>query len=165
MSATHAFVAVDEDLDLLTSWFENTGVPFHRHDQPGHLVIHFHEMGPLMEMASGKIDTEQSPIIWIQKPKQIRRSLWTSGEVIFSPTPLREKFPEMERINRKLAKWFRDFPLVYAQRKQEIQYEWAYYLERAPLRTSRVPSLPCQRHTNAFEAVSISFTIATETSY
>jgi hypothetical protein len=128
MASNHPFLGVGADIDLVLQWFENTGEPFRLDDRLDAIVIHFFGMGPLVETEDRKAVQHQSPLVWIVKPKLIRRCLWTSGEVIFTPTPLKEIFPDLQKMNRRLAKWFQGFPLAYTHKKPNDS-EWSYYLE------------------------------------
>jgi hypothetical protein len=126
MATTHRFLGIDNDIDLVLQWFENTGLPIQTSDRADAVVIHFFKTGPIVEGADGQILQDRSPLVWVIRPSRIRRSLWTSGEVIFTPTLLR--FPEMNRIHRRFGSWLRGFPIVYSNKKPE-DFEWAYFLE------------------------------------
>ncbi|HXE53372.1 MAG TPA: hypothetical protein VN541_10170 [Tepidisphaeraceae bacterium] len=128
MATNHRFLATDADLALVLDWFKNAGSKATYVDRPDAVILHFHNLGPLTSSAEGGIDQARSPLVWIVKPKLVRSCLWTAGEVTFTGTPLATSFPELQKLNRRLSRWFHAFPSIYDDR-QAGESKWSYFLE------------------------------------
>jgi len=92
--------------------------------------LYFREMGSLAKTATGSIGVRQSPLVALFPPRVRRGILWTVGEVHFLPSPLRERFPRLNKISTSLKKWLQTFECVYSN-KPGHRNDWNYYLEGA----------------------------------
>jgi hypothetical protein len=82
-----------------------------------------------LEHAAGQpiLDRESTPLVWIKLPRKLRGVLWTNGEVTFTATPLRTRFPRLAGLHRSFVRWLREFELVFGARARHSDFD--YYLE------------------------------------
>jgi hypothetical protein len=128
MSATHSFLGVADDLELVLEWFRALPNEPHLVDRGDDWVVHISSLGPIETTLDGGAIPAASPLVYVAKPRVVRRTLWTVGEVVFSATPLRRRFPELEAINRRFAKWLSQYPCVFARGAKAVS-AWDYFLE------------------------------------
>lgn len=134
MTARYAFLALGGDTQLVLDWFAQQ--PYHvaRNNGDHRVAFHFADLGPVVwrnaenGVHGRDVDFDASPIVWITTPRQVRSVLWTSGEVLFTPTPLKTRFPRMERVAMDFTRWLKQFELVHSTRKRPRQ-NFRSYLE------------------------------------
>ncbi|WP_211471524.1 hypothetical protein [Collimonas humicola] len=128
MTVRYSFLAIDEDYQLVDDWFASLKDETTVNDSIDRTVYYFRMMDtkplPPIEM----IDQNKTPLVFIVKPQKRRGTLWTDAEVMFTPTPLKQQFPELDNINKSFAKWLKKFDLVFS-RKNELEENWNYFLE------------------------------------
>lgn len=128
MAVRYYFLALEKDYESVTDWFAGLSNETTVLERPDGSWYYFRAMakGPLLDAED--INQESTPLVWISKPQKRNGALWTNGEVIFTPTPLKPQFPELNKISIAFGKWLKQFDLVFSQ-KTNVQSEWAYYLE------------------------------------
>jgi hypothetical protein len=65
------------------------------------------------EPARKLIDVDNSPVALLKIPHKRNGQLWTTGELEFPTSKLRERFPGLEKYNSQFQRWLRSFPLVF----------------------------------------------------
>ena len=134
MGASHWFLAIDGEQEMVLQWFRDLATPPEEHPFGGiGILLNFSGFGGLAYKQShsgdaGQIDTQNSPLVSVFLPIPKRGVFWTAGEVHFLPTPLREACPPLESINRSFRKWLKDFERVFAT-DPKWEGKWDYYLE------------------------------------
>src|SRR5687767_13224566 len=114
MGSTHRFLALGDDLQQVYGWFATLAEPPAVVRARDCQFLHFAMLGSLHYMPqTGAVDPKRSPIASLFPPENLRRVLWTAGEVHFLPTPLRTLFPKLDAISRRFAKWLRNFDCVF----------------------------------------------------
>jgi hypothetical protein len=124
---THAFLAIDDEINLVYEWLLSAKCEKVLSERPDRSLFYFkgYTNQPLLEK---DVDSERTPLVWFLRPHQKRGVLWTVGEVRFIAQPLRAQFPDLEKINRQLAKWLRQLEPLFSTKEPRIS-EGDYYLE------------------------------------
>lgn len=127
MGTTYRFIdSPAENISSVLQWFKALPAPPEEIKTDRAVVLYFRSFGELAYTGSGSIDTKRSPVVTLFLPRSMRGALWSVGEVHFLPTPLKECFPELHKINNAFAKWLRQFQVVFSP---DGANEWNYYLE------------------------------------
>ena len=127
MGSTHRFIADPAEPSEVLEWFRALGqAPIEVPSERG-AVLSFPAYGPPSYRADGSIDPLASPVVTVFHPRVRRGQLWTVGEVHFLATPLRQRFPELYRVNSAFGKWLARLECVYSNKRPENPYN--YYLE------------------------------------
>lgn len=81
------------------------------------------------EQAPGQsvLDPENTPLVSIEVPHKLRGVFWTAGEVTFTGTPIRTRFPRLASLHRSFVRWLRQYELVYDPHVRRSEFD--YYLE------------------------------------
>ena len=141
MAERFSFLALEEDFKLVTGWFADVPLEVTTHENSDRVVYYYRGLAkqplainrredlPEPWATLGLIeDQSQCPLVFINKPQNRRRTLWTDGEVYFTPTPFRRQFPALHRTCKAFASWLGRFDLVFGQ-KSGAPAQWNYYLE------------------------------------
>jgi hypothetical protein len=128
MSTSYFYLATAEDQQMVVDWFSSLGVELGTNENEERIVHYFRTFAKKPMVADEEIDQKATPLVFIEKPRLLRGTLWTDAAVVFTPSPLRSQFPALHRISQAFAKWLRTFDLVYSQEKSGAA-EWNYYLE------------------------------------
>jgi len=126
MGSTFRYLALRDDQDLVLNWFRALEPPPSEVPTERAIALHFESLGSLHD-EQGNVDWKRSPVVTLFAPRQRRGVLWTAGEIHFLPTPLREQFPSLHRISRRLAAWLASFPRIFE--RPNNPGDWDYYLE------------------------------------
>lgn len=126
MGSTFRYLALGDDHNLVLDWFRAVEPAPREMPTERSVVLHFQNLDP-HHGEHTNVDPKRSPIVTLFPPRQRRGVLWTAGEIHFLPTPLREQFPSLHRISRRLATWFSSFPRVFE--RANSPGDWDYYLE------------------------------------
>jgi hypothetical protein len=129
MSVLYHFLASENDFEFVADWFAALGQEVTRRERPDGTWLYFRGMAtaPLPEV--DKIDQNITPLVWLAGPSIRQGILWTNAEVRFTPTPLRQQFPELNKISVSFSKWLQQFDLVFSRKKADATSEWCHYLE------------------------------------
>jgi hypothetical protein len=125
MGSTLRYLAVDGEDSAILDWFDHLDAPPRRVPVERGSVLYFRELGPLVHDGAGRIDSAASPVATVIPARSVRSILWTAGEVHFLATPLRSRFPGLDRIRRQFGNWLGQFNPVYQGRPGD----WDYNLE------------------------------------
>lgn len=128
MAVRYSYLAIDSDTQLICDWFASLEVELTVNDRLDRTVYYFRTLANDPLPHAEKIRQDQTPLVFVTKPQRIRGTLWTDGEVLFTPTPLKPQFPELHRISQSFAKWIKQFDMVFSQ-KPGGPSNWNYYLE------------------------------------
>ncbi len=128
MAVKYSYLAIGDDYQLVSDWFAAIKDEKTTNDRTDRLLLYFRSMAKEPLPQASEIDQERTPLVFITKPRQIRGTLWTDAEVLFTPTPLRPQFPALQRISQDFAQWLKQFELVFSQKNSE-KSDWKYYLE------------------------------------
>ena len=128
MSTTYRFIENPTESSSVLRWFRALPVPPEEVQAQRATVLFFRSFGALAYAGSGAIDPKLSPVVTIYLPRTVRGALWSVGEVHFLSTPLKERFPELHKINNAFSKWLRQFEIVFSNKSGGVS-EWNYYLE------------------------------------
>jgi hypothetical protein len=157
MASTLGFLAVHEELNLVRQWFANQTLPVTSGETENQTILHFHSVGEIRYWAEdlappGTTSPQQwkrmqvallrqaqrpgqripiedeSPLAVIRWPRQIAGVLWSMGEVTFTPSRLRSRFPSLARVASSFSRWLAHFELVHG-RSFESTPEVKYHLE------------------------------------
>jgi hypothetical protein len=126
MAERFSFLALEDDFKLLTAWFDKVPHEVTVNERPERLIYYY--QGLAKQALTPEVDQSKSPLVFVIRPQKRRRTLWTDGEVLFTPTPFRRQFPALHRTCQSFAKWLRGFDLVFGQ-KSGSPSDWNYYLE------------------------------------
>jgi hypothetical protein len=74
------------------------------------------------------IDTDQSPMALIFVPYKKNQRFWTTGELHFKGTNLKESFPELNKLNTQFERWLRKHELIYNWAGRELFSPFDYNL-------------------------------------
>jgi len=121
-----SYLALEDDFKLLTEWFGKVPQEVAVNEHPDRLIYYYR--GLARQALTADIDQSKSPLVFVMKPQKRRRTLWTDGEVVFTPTPFRRQFPALYRICQSFSDWLRSFDLVFGQTAGSPS-AWNYYLE------------------------------------
>ena len=127
MGVTHFFLSTPDGAEPVLDWFRGLAPAPALIGTKGGVWVYFRELGPLVP-SDETFDTERSPLVGVFLPQVRRGILYTAGEVHFLPTPLREQFPALDRVNRKFKQWLASFPQVWSS-SPGWPGEWNYYIE------------------------------------
>ena len=128
MSVSYFYLGIAEDQQLVVNWFSALGIEMETNENDERIVHFFRTFARKPLLAVEEIDQKTTPLVFIEKPRQVRGTLWTDAAVIFSPTPLRSQFSELNRISQSFAKWLHSFDHVFSQKRNGPK-EWNYFLE------------------------------------
>ncbi|MCX6955961.1 MAG: hypothetical protein NTV51_27800 [Verrucomicrobia bacterium] len=128
MAVRYSYLALEEDHRLVAEWFSALPEEVTVSDGPDRVLFYFHAMATKPLPTDGTIDQQTTPLVFVEKPRKKRGTLWTDAEVYFTPSPLKRQFPTLGKISQSFEKWLRGFDLVFAQ-KNAAQSKWTYYLE------------------------------------
>lgn len=127
MGSTHRFIADPNEPSEVLGWFRALGrAPVETPSERG-AILSFPDYGPTSYRADGSLDPLASPVVTVFLPRIRRGQLWTVGEVHFLPTPLRQRFPELHRVNSAFGKWLSRLECVHSNKRSDGPYN--YYLE------------------------------------
>jgi hypothetical protein len=126
MAERFSYLALENDFKLLTAWFAEVPHEVTVNERPDRLVYYYR--GLAKQALTADIDQSKTPLVFVMKPQKRRRTLWTDGEVLFTPTPFRRQFPALHRTCQGFAEWLRSFDLVFGQQRGS-PCAWNYYLE------------------------------------
>ena len=127
MGSTHRFIADPAEPSEVLAWFRALGqAPTETPSERG-LVLSFPAYGPPAYREDGSIDPLASPVATVFLPRVRRGQLWTVGEVHFLATPLRQRFPELHKVNLAFGKWLARLECAYSNKRPDNPYN--YYLE------------------------------------
>jgi hypothetical protein len=115
MGTTYRFIENPTESSSVLQWFRALPVPPEEMQTQRATVLFFRSFGALA-------------FATIYLPRTVRGALWSVGEVHFLSTPLKERFPELHKINNAFAKWLRQFEIVFSNKSGGVS-EWNYYLE------------------------------------
>jgi len=121
-----SYLALEDDFKLLTAWFAEVPHEVTVNERSDRLIYYYR--GLAKQALTADAEQSKSPLVFIMKPQKRRRTLWTDGEVLFTPTPFRRQFPALHRTCQSFAGWLRSFDLVFGQ-KSGSPFAWNYYLE------------------------------------
>lgn len=127
MGATHRFIADPAEPSKVVEWFRALRHPPTEKLSEKGMVFSFPAFGPLAYRSDGSLDPLASPVATVLLPRVRRGQLWTVGEVHFLATPLRQRFPELHKVNSAFGKWLADLDCVYSNKRADNSYN--YYLE------------------------------------
>jgi hypothetical protein len=157
MASTLGFLAIHEESNLVRQWFANQTIPVTSGEAEGRTILHFHGEGEIRYWPENLINLnepssrqwkrvevarllqsqrpgqripieEESPIAVIRWPRNIAGALWSMGEVTFTPSQLRTRFPGLARVAASFERWLARFEQVHG-RAFENTPEIRYYLE------------------------------------
>jgi hypothetical protein len=126
MAVRFSFLSLEDDFQLLTGWFSQVPHEVTVDESSDRLVYYYR--GLAKQALAADVDQSKTPLVFIVKPQRRRRTLWTDGEVVFTPTPFRRQFPALHRVSHSFGEWLRSFDLVFGQ-KPGAPAAWNYYLE------------------------------------
>jgi hypothetical protein len=128
MGATHRFLALGDDLKRVYDWFDALPEPPHIVQGRGCQFLHFAACGGLAYVPGTRdIAVANSPIASLLPPERIAEVLWTAGELHILATPLRERFPQLDAVNHRFARWLHRFERVFDRPGKSG--EWDFFLE------------------------------------
>jgi hypothetical protein len=142
MATSHELLALEDDFNDVLRWLTDRGaVRAGSHPQHGTLVLHFPEFGPLetrqphahTNFKEGSPDwkaaflagvaTENDPIPRVNQltsaaagavpPLRDARGFWWSSSIWFGAPKLRDRFPDLARLNGQLERWIRKSTLAF----------------------------------------------------
>ena len=128
MGSIVRYLAVNDDRELVQEWIDALEPAPERVLKPGGELFHFRSLGPLAQTAAGEVDVKASPLVFWYEPRLVRGVFWTAGEVHFMPTPLRERYPGLDRVRRQLIRWLGQFELVFDAKGRAVG-DLGYLLE------------------------------------
>jgi hypothetical protein len=123
----HAFLAIDGEAARVYDWLTSSPCDKLVNERADRTLIYFRGLAKT-PLIGGQANEKCTPLVWFLNPTKKRGTLWTVGEVRFSPEPLQKQFPELEKLNKALSKWLGEFELVYS-RKSPVVSDWDYFLE------------------------------------
>jgi hypothetical protein len=121
-----SYLALEEDFVQLTQWF--AAVPHEATVQESTDRLVYYYRGLAKEPLTPQSEQKSTPLVILIKPERRRRTLWTDGEVVFTPTPFRRQFPALHRTYQAFAAWLHQFDRVFGP-KSGGPSAWNYYLE------------------------------------
>ena len=69
------------------------------------------------------------PLIAVYSPRVIKKRIWTVGEIHILPTKIRNKYPELTKIEIEFKKWLISHECVFSNTKGGKVNEYNYYFE------------------------------------
>ena len=137
----HAFLAIEDEANIIYDRLMSFDCEKVISVRSERTLIYFKGFAN-RPLPANEADPQTLPMIWFVRPIKKRGVLWTTGEVRFTPLPLRPQFPGLDNINRALAKWFEQFDLVFSRKDPHVS-EWDYFLECGCLNFfSKIYALP-----------------------
>ncbi len=127
MGSTYRFLEAPGEPSAVMAWFRALPRPPTEVPTPRGHLLHFRELGPLA-LEGGHPVAQRSPVVNVFLPRVRRGILWTIGEVHFLATPLRQRFPELQRVSLAFKRWLARNECVYEGPHPKVS-AWAYYLE------------------------------------
>jgi hypothetical protein len=127
MGTTHRFIADPAEPSEVLEWFRSLGQAATETPSNRGVVFSFPAHGSFSYRPDGSIDPRASPVVTVFLPRVRRGQLWTVGEVHFLPTPLRQQFPGLHKVNSSFGTWLSQLECVYSNKRQNNQF--GYYLE------------------------------------
>jgi hypothetical protein len=127
MGNAYRFIADPADSVAVLAWFRQLKEPPREVATATHAVLYFSDLGALHYAEDGSVDAEKSPIVTIVAPREIRKMLWTVGEVHFRTGALRRLYPALYRVRQAFAAWLNGFQCVYSSNDRANRY--SYYFE------------------------------------
>jgi len=156
LAAEIRFLAIDGEHRKILEWFSEQTLRARENATPDRVLFWYESEGPLaywpteisisdnashrqqkkalmlrwqQEHAPGQqiLDSGNTPLVSIELPRKVRGVLWTTGEVTFTGTPLRNRFPRLASLHRSLVRWLRQFELVFDPRMRRSDFD--YFLE------------------------------------
>jgi len=126
MAERFSFLALEDDFKLIAAWFGKIPHEVDVNERPDRLIYYYR--GLAKQTLTPDVDQSKAPLVFVIKPQKRRRTLWTDGEVLFTPTPFRRQFPALYQTCQSFAEWLKSFDLVFGQ-KSGSPSDWNYYLE------------------------------------
>jgi hypothetical protein len=126
MAERFSYLALEDDFKLVTEWFGRVPHEVTVSERPDRLIYYYR--GLAKQALTADVEQSKSPLVFVMKPQNRRRTLWTDGEVLFTPTPFRRQFPALHRVCQSFSEWLRSFDLIFGQ-KSGAPSDWNYYLE------------------------------------
>jgi hypothetical protein len=127
MGTTYRFIEEPRECSEVLAWFRNLPRPPHEHKTAHGVVLYFKELGPLVYDANGEVDASKCPVANIFLPQVRRGVLWTVGEVHLIATPLRQLYPELQKVSSRFSRWLSARECVFTSTIASNPYD--YYLE------------------------------------
>jgi hypothetical protein len=127
MSVSLHFLAIDDEWELVLDWLRALPHDLAWSPRENGQVVFFRDLGTL-PLPPAQVDQSKTPLVWITTPRPLRGVLWTTGEVTFTPSPLRKLFPKLHGVSKAFQTWLQQFPLVFSCRTPQAS-EHLYYLE------------------------------------
>lgn len=112
MASTFRFITDPSITQPVLEWFRTLPDPPEEVPNLRGIVLNFRTCGPLVFAKNGKIIPEESPVVTLFLPRVERGVLWTVGEVHFLTARLRERFPDLAKIQVAFSKWLKSYPCV-----------------------------------------------------
>ena len=127
MASSFRFITDPSEGQPVLEWFR--ALPNAPEEVPSArgVVLNFPTCGPLVYAANGTIIAEESPVATLFLPRVERRVLWTVGEVHFLTARLRERFPDLAKIQLAFSKWLKSHPCVCSDIPSNDEFR--YYFE------------------------------------
>jgi hypothetical protein len=127
MASTYHFIADPSLPQAVVEWLR--ALPFPPDEVPTErgIVLYFRACGSLAYAADGTIIADESPVATLFLPRVAHGVLWTVGELHFRTTRLRERFPDLAKIQVSFSKWLKNQTSVCWNTSGD--YEFGYFLE------------------------------------
>lgn len=140
MGSTFRFIADPSMPQPVLEWLRGLPVPPEEVPTDKGMVLHFRSYGRLSNASDETIIAEESPVATLFLPRVERGVLWTVGELHFLTVRLRERFPDLAKIQVALAKWLKGHTRVCSDIPGDNEFR--YYLEGSAKSYPPVYALP-----------------------
>jgi hypothetical protein len=127
MGSTYRFIANPSLPQPVVDWLRTLPLPPEEVPTERGIVLYFRACGSLSYAADGTISAEESPVATLFLPRVERGVLWTVGELHFRTTRLRERFPDLAKIQVSFSKWIKSHTCVCTDKSKENEFD--YFLE------------------------------------
>lgn len=127
MASTYRFIADPSSPQPVVEWLRALPVPPEEVPTERGIVFYFRACGSLSYAADKTVVAEESPVATLFLPRVERGVLWTVGELHFRTTRLRERFPDLAKIQVSFSKWLRSHACVSLDDASDTEFR--YFLE------------------------------------
>jgi len=127
MASTYRFISDPSLEQPVVEWLRTLPFPPEEVETERGIVLYFRACGALSYATSGTIIAEESPVAILFLPRVARGVLWTVGELHFRSTRLRERFPDLAKIQASFSKWLKSQICVCWNKSNDN--EFGYFLE------------------------------------
>jgi hypothetical protein len=121
VSEYYSYLALEEDQQLVTDWFAALPHDVTVNENTDRTVYYFRDLAKKPLPAVDQIDQSKTPLVFAFKPQKRLGPLWTSAEVLFTPTPFRSQFPALHKINKAFSAWVDQFELVFSNKRENAR--------------------------------------------